>query len=84
MPLTIRVSFYKRTNGPGSLEIAFHDPHARDRILAETARWNAEFKLAMTVPLTELVARGIVGPKTAAQWEQRCALRGAVRAYGIA
>ncbi len=84
MPLSIRVAFYKRTNGPGTLEVAYHDPRARDRIVDETSAWNATFKLAMTVPLTELVARGIVGPKTAAHWEQRCALRGAVRAYGIA
>lgn len=81
--MNIRVAYYARTDAPGTLEVAYHDPRARDRIVRQTENAGARFRFAMEVSLHELVARGAVGPKTAADWTKRCALRGAVRALGL-
>lgn len=82
--MNVLVAYYARLDRPGSLEVAYHNPAARDRIVRETeSSTGARFKLATTIPLAELQNRGVVGPKTAADWTKRCALRGAVRALGI-
>ncbi len=85
--MNIKVAYYANVTNPGagSLDIAWHDRKSRDRIVTEITRaTGARFKLAMEEPLSALVKRGAVGPRTAEDWTQRCALRGACRAYGLA
>ena len=81
--MNIKVAYYARTDAPGTLEIAYHRTAARDLIVKQTEAAGARFRYAMDVSLDELVRRGAVGPKTAADWTKRCALRGAVRALGL-
>jgi hypothetical protein len=82
--MNILVAYYARLDRPGSLEVAYHNPSARDRIVREMeSSMGVRFKFATAVSLAELLRRGVVGPKTAADWTKRCALRGAVRALGL-
>lgn len=85
MILKLKVAFYVKTGGSGAetLEIVFHDPRARDRIVAESSKFGARYGHAMTVTVDELLKRGAIGTRVAHLWERTCARSGAMRAFGV-